>query len=268
MSFKTFFLNYHLMEGGAALKAKPITQSGAKAAIKELIPRVAKVLGIPLELVIVVGSAGKKPSGQLSGDIDLAVQAEADAVQAALPRLAYDGKTHRWMPGVGVGAFAHMVDGQPAQVDLIVTTDLELVKWSMQAHPDDLAAGLKGAHRNELFFALARHVGWQQRSKLEASRYFYDFRRGLSYGVVTYKHGKYNTVSRDSLGSCVTDPVEITKRLFGPTVTPEQVSSFDGALSVINSTKFAFPTLRDQVIRQAIDGIKSKGLTVPQSLKA
>ena len=93
MNFKDF-LDTTLLEGGAALKqTSPITQAEARELLPQLIKQVASALKIKPIHVKQLGSAGKKPKDDdESGDVDLAVKAEAKDVEAALPQLAYDNK--------------------------------------------------------------------------------------------------------------------------------------------------------------------------------
>jgi hypothetical protein len=147
-----------LLEGGAALKnVVGITQEEAKKAIPDLLKKIAHELHIDKSLVKVIGSAGRKPADAVSGDIDIAVQAKVSEVDAVLSRLAKD-KNCRAMPGINVYSFAYPVGKKLVQVDLIPVANIEFAVWSYMAPEADLKQGLKGAHRNELFFAVTRHA--------------------------------------------------------------------------------------------------------------
>jgi hypothetical protein len=264
-----------LAEGGAALKTSPITQAEARKVVPTLAKLIADVLGIDPKAVAQVGSAGKRPrDDDVSGDIDFAVATSFDACERALAQLAFDGETFRVMKGINVVSFAARVGDKTVQIDLMPTDDISFVEWSSQANSADLAAGLKGSHRNELFFAVAKHAGSRVLKQdaagepLELERYFYDLHRGLLRGKQT-REGKrrdrksFTTVNKFPV---TRDPTRITKLLFGPGVSSADVSSFSGALRALMSEKFPWADQRAKIIDTARKGIERKGLKAPPGL--
>ena len=274
MNFKDF-IDTILLEGGAALKTSPISQTAARKALPEIIKQVSSALGISAVKIKQLGSAGKKPKDDdKSGDIDLAVQAEAADVEKALKGLSYDGKTYKVMKGINVFSFAYDLGGQTVQVDLMPVANVRYAEWASQANEVDLKDGLKGSHRNELFFAVAKFIDPQiikkdaDGSPIVLKRYFYDLQKGLMLGTQTRegkkKNGKnFKTVDKKVLTD---DPAKVAQFLFGDSVTPDQVATFRGALAAIESPKFPHKADRKEIIAMAKQGMKNKGLSVPKYL--
>lgn len=274
MNFKDF-IDTMLLEGGAALKTSPISQTDARKALPQIIKQVSSVLGISAVKIKQLGSAGKKPKDEdVSGDIDLAVQAEAAAVEKVLKDLAYDGKTFKIMKGINVYSFAYDLGGKTVQVDLMPVSNVRYAEWASQANELDLKDGLKGSHRNELYFAIAKYIDPQilkrdaDGSPIVLKRYFYDLQKGLMLGTQTRegkkKNGKnFKTVDKKVLTD---DPVKVAQFLFGDHVTPDQVATFKGALAAIESPKFPHKAVRKEIIALAKQGMKNKGLSVPKYL--
>lgn len=274
MNFKDF-LATALLEGGAALKTSPITQAEARKVLPEVIKQVSSALGLTKLNVRQLGSAGKKPNDDdESGDIDLAVKAEAADVEKKLPELAYDGKTYRVMKGINVYSFAYDLGGKKVQVDLMPVSNVQYAEWASQANEADLEEGLKGSHRNELYFAVAKYVDPKiikadaDGSPIVLKRYFYDLQKGLMIGTQSREGKKkasknFKTVDKKVVTD---DPTKVAQFLFGEHVTPDQVATFKGTLAAINSPKFPYKKARNDILKMAKTGMKNKGLKVPDYL--
>lgn len=275
MNFKDF-LDLLLLEGGAALKkTSPITQVEAREVLPLIIKQVSSALSLSKTNVRQLGSAGKKPNDEdESGDIDLAVRAEAADVEKALPDLAYDGSTYRVMKGINVYSFAYDLGEKTVQVDLMPVSNVRYAEWASQANEADLKEGLKGSHRNELYFAVVKHIDPQviksdvDGSPLIVKRYFYDLQKGLMLGTQSRegkkKSGKnFKTVEKKVLTD---DPIKVAKFLFGDHITPDQVDSFKGTLAAIMSPKFPYKAVRKEIILMAKQGMKTKVLSIPKYL--
>ena len=270
----TTLLSYLLLEGGNALKASPISQAELGRVKETLLHAITRALDIPFEKARLIGSAGNKPNPtDLSGDIDVAVEVDPAKAEAAIKELAGD-RPSRPMAGINVYSFGYDVGGKVVQVDLMPVDSIRYAVWSMQAHPIDLKHGLKGAHRNELMFAIARHAGYDVKKKdesgepIEVERYFYDLGRGLFRGTQSRvgKRKLKKSLSTTDRKLLTNDPSKITKLLFGDSVTKSQVSTFQGALDAIMADGFPHKDQRDAILKQAADGIKKKGLMMPETL--
>lgn len=277
MKFKDF-LNQFLTEGGAAIKgSSKITQLEVRQIKDKLLSKIASVLNVVPSKIKIIGSAGNKlRDDDLSGDIDVAVELAASSVERSLKELA-GNDSYRAMKGINVYSFAYPVGNKKVQIDLMPVDDIIFAEWSYQANEKDLARGLKGAHRNELMFAIAKHLSDKVTKRsddgeaIEKERFFYDLSRGLMIGIQSRegKKGKpvkgFSTISKELVTS---DPKKITKIFFGPGVTPNQVSTFEGALKAIMSPSFPHEAQREKILDLAKEGIKKKGLTVPDELKS
>lgn len=255
-----------LLEGGAAIKgSEKITQAEVREVLPSLTKKVATILGLKKSQVKLVGSAGKKEDGELSGDIDLAIEMDRDELSGKLPRLAWDEKSVRPMKAINIFSFAHKVEsnGKIIQVDLIPTKNVDYTAWSMQSNPEDLERGLKGSHRNELMFATAKYAGMKEQDD-SIERYFYDLSRGLYKGVqVKDKKGKHKTTEKEFLTN---DTSSIVKILFGAHASEQSTASFVGVMKHINSDEFPHAAVRDKILAMAIKGMEGKGLKVPKDL--
>jgi len=267
------FIQQPLLEGGKALKgASQISQAEVQEITPALIKKIAATLKLPTSKVKLIGSAGKKPNPtDLSGDLDIAVECESKLVEDNLKELASLGK-FKAMSGINVFSFAHELKTGYVQVDLMPVQNIKFAEWSYQANPIDLKQGLKGAQRNELFFAVAKHMPQEVLKKddegkpLEIKRYFYDLGNGLMTGTKSRmtKKGKvgknFATTDKKVLTN---DPVKVTELMFGKGVTPEQASTFDGTLEAIKNSKFPHKQKLEDILELAKTGIKNKGLTTP-----
>lgn len=261
-----------LLEGGAAIKGvEKITQEEVRSTLPNLIKKISSILGLKKSQIKVVGSAGKKEDGLLSGDIDIAVEIDRDELEGKLARLAWDEKSARAMRGINIFSFAHQLDdpdgnpGKLVQIDLIPTKDVDYTAWSMQSNPADLEKGLKGSHRNELMFAVAKYAGMKEQDD-NIERYFYDLSRGLYKGVQSKnkKGTGYNTVSKEFMTN---DIGSVVKTLYGQRASAESCATFHGCLDHINSEDFPHGAVRDKILAMASKGMTGKGLKVPPELQ-
>lgn len=265
-----------LLEGGKALKGvSKITQAEVRQFTPGLLKDIQSTLGLSPSKVKLIGSAGKKTQdSDLSGDIDVAVECTPDVVDEHLKQLT-GNHASRTMKGIGVYSFAIDIGEKLVQVDLMPVDNIKFAEWSYQANPKDIEQGLKGAQRNELFFAVAKYMPQtivkrdDHDEPLEVKRYFYDLARGLMTGTRTRvkengKVGKnFATKDKKVLSS---DPHKICQLMFGKHVTPEQASTFDGTLKAIKSPKFLHAEKYEDILKQTHVGIKNKNLKVPASL--
>lgn len=255
-----------LLEGGAAIKgAKKISQEDCRAAFPDLHKKITTILGLKKHQVKFIGSAGKKEDGLLSGDIDVAVEADRDHVNSKLKALAWHPDEHRAMKGINIYSFGHRLPNEDiVQVDLVPTKNVDYTEWSMQSNPEDLERGLKGAHRNELMFATAKHAGLKEEDD-ELRRYFYDLSRGLYKGVQkkNKKGTGYETVEKEFVTN---DVNSVVKTLYGPRATKQSTASFAGCMKHIKDDDFPHAASRGKILAMAAKGMEKKGLKVPKDL--
>lgn len=275
MTFKTFLAEATILEGGAAIKGShPLTQAEAREISMHAVRDLREVLGLESNQIAIVGSAGLKAPDQLSGDIDIAVTADVTAVKTAVERLALDGR-FKHMPGLNVFSYAKLHGSKVAQIDVIPTTNIKLAKWAYHNDPADLKLGLKGSHRNELLFAIAKFAEYVSTAKdpngedSARERLVFDLSRGL-YRFTQDRAGKRGLTksfaTRDKK-LITSDPDKICAKLFGEGVGAKQVLTFAEAFKLMTSSSFKHKDKLKLIIARAITGLEQKKLVVPQELR-
>jgi len=292
-SFKTFLQESILVEGGNAVKiAMPIDQDKIKEVLPTLLNKIAFELNIQPEDLAVLGSAGKKPKGETSGDIDIGIRLPAVAqsnqidndgarklIDHAAHRMAkkHEGKhgmdkLYRSMPGLDVYSFAYKIGDTFAQVDLMPVDSLKYASWSYHAAPEDMNKGLKGAHRNELLYAVSKFAGVQEDDdKMNVERHFFDLGKGLLRGKQTKigLSGKptknWRTVGDKNL--VTNNPDKIAGILFGKKYKAKDLMTFDQVHDAIHDDEFPHKEHKDAILDMARDGIKNKKLKMPKKLQ-
>lgn len=275
MTFKTFLTEATILEGGAAIKGShPLTQAEAREISMHAVRDLKEVLGLESNQIAIVGSAGLKAPDQLSGDIDIAVTADVTAVKTAVEQLALDGR-FRHMPGLNVFSYAKLHGSKVAQIDVIPTTNIKLAKWAYHNDPADLKLGLKGSHRNELLFAIAKFAEYVSTAKdpngedSARERLVFDLSRGL-YRFTQDRAGKKGLTksfaTRDKK-LITSDPDKICARLFGEGVGAKQVLTFADAFKLMTASSFKHKDKLKLIIARAITGLEQKKLVVPQELR-
>lgn len=227
MSFKTFFFESLLQEGGRAVKgSQPMSQTEA-VSLGKLITREA-----PFKVAI-VGSAGKKPKDKTSGDVDLAIACSWDECRKWASKLG----TLRDLKGLGIISLGITHAGALRQVDLIPTGNLKFCEWAYWNDTDDLAAGLKGSHRNELLFACAKHA-------LDEGRYILNLAKGLE--------------QRPARELVATTPKAVCKILLGAS---KPVMSLTEAVDAFLADAYPRPEARPAIVATMFKGLTQKELS-------
>lgn len=299
-SFKQFLVEDQsiLIEGGLAIKvAQPISQNTVHEILPELLNKISFALNIQPEDLKVLGSAGKKPADQTSGDIDIGVrlpsvmqsnQLTSDAARSLIDNVArklakkhedkHDiSKLHKSMPGIDVYSFAYATKQGFVQVDLMPVDSLKYADWSYHATEEDMNKGLKGAHRNELLYAVSKFAGIQEDrlhddgTPLEVTRHFFDLGKGLLRGKQTRLgvSGKptksWRTIGDKEL--VTNNPDEISAKLFGKNYKAKDLLSFNQVYDAIMDKNFPHKEHREKILSMATDGIKNKKLKLPKQLQ-
>lgn len=277
MGLKSYIRDELLLEGGTALKVtQGIKQKHVPAVVAQVLPKIAKALRLSPSQVLQIGSAGRRPDPEsLSGDIDIAVETrDLPRVIAAIQELGVNG-LHRAMPGINVYSFAVEQPDGLVQIDLMPVASLKLAAWAFYSADADLKQGLKGSHRNELLFALAKHLDLQHHPRngvndAERTRHMLDLNTGL-YKLHQTRMGKkgqpvkgYTTLEKTHITS---DPDEICRLLFGFNVPSTALLSFDDAWRALHDDRYQRGN-RGNVLASTIEGVKRKGLVMPAPLNA
>lgn len=229
MSFINYLFEDLLQEGGRAIKGSvPLEQDVAVKLFKQL----AHQIRYDTKLV---GSAGKKPKDAQSGDIDVAVACDWEQCK----ELAKELGQVRELKGLGIVSTGVDYGGALRQVDLIPTSNLEFCNWAYWNDQADLAAGLKGSHRNELLFACAKHA-------LDDGRYILNLSKGLEEKT---KAGRKLVAST---------PEEVCKLLLGS----KPPKNLQDAVDAFLHADYPRPKQRAEVVKTFFTGLKQKNLSL------
>lgn len=292
---------HFLIEGGKAIKvSKPIKKADAERLVPQLHKMLSDALGVPVHHV---GSAGLKDE---SGDIDFVVgipdlaKTLQGSREAALVKLGdmvrqmgleahqhdpkdQGGKYFFISPQINLYSFAYPYFSHDdrmrvkfAQVDVMAVEDPNWAIWSHHNHAGDLSRGFKGAHRNELMFAVAKHANQkvtandEEGQPLEIERYFYDPHRGLLRGKQTRMGNKgkptkdWNTIGEKKV--VTTDPDEASRIMFGPRAKSKNLLSFDDVWAAMHHPSFPHKDALWDMKNMAKEGTAKKKLSLPMEL--
>lgn len=261
-----------LLEGGKAIKrSQPVHQAEANYLGDELIKKL-NALGIKAAMV---GSAGKRPDGAMSGDIDIAIElTNIEKVRELALSLAAE-KAYHPMPGLGVYSFGYQHPAGIAQVDLMPTSNLNYAQWAYYNDKSDLALGLKGAHRNEVLFSIAKHAQTEHYEHDDEGMPLMRKRLGLNlndglYSMIQSCKGKtkrlkdFSTLNKSLIAN---DPDQVAQLLCGPLATAKNTLTFDQVLGHVKSSCFPYKQQLPDIIKSTVQGLERKGLYVPTSLQ-
>lgn len=289
-----------MLEGGAAIKSSSrINQLNVQATLNKIYKELLPKLGIEKKDTAIFGSAGKKdPSknGQelgSAGDIDLGISLDAllkhtakEKVYSYLEEQAKKaGYEVRSFPGIGVVSLGFPIENKDklqenklVQLDLMPVSNLRYSEWSYYS-PGYSESPWKGLYRNEILYALARHVKTEtlesgpdstgKEVPIRWSRLFYDLKHGLCKGEqsIVGKKGllkKPETISKKIITK---DPQEIIRHLFGAPFPAESIKTWEGAWKALMSKDFGRKALLGEILLTIKNGIEKKGYPVPKELE-
>lgn len=283
----------NLLEGGHAFNdVVPIEQSEVPQTVKNVEKQILNKIGIEKigTDAIILGSAGKKPQGQTSGDIDIGVY--ADQVAAAnniavadvpefvgnmLKKMGYD-----LAPASGFSqvSFPFPIAGredEAVQIDFMFSTNLEWTGF-IYGSPN-LAKGeskYKAVYRNLLYAAaitaLDRNVlKTIDDQPAEVERFVLRMNAGV-YRVVKSFVGKTGSIVKSGkvlkhLDKLVADtPSDFVKFLFGDQYTPKDVSTFERTYDVIFNKDSKLRDKRSQILDEFLATVDRLNIPVPDML--
>ena len=291
-----------LQEGGNAVPgASRINQDNVQATLDKLFKLIFPRLGINKKDIGLLGSTGKKKPGESSGDVDVAINADALLVSldirdaknlynAIADKLKGKVKQIVTAPGFGTVSFAFPIqnkDGkqknQTVQVDLMIVNNVKLANFQFWS-PTSEESKYKGIYRNIMLSAVANvldfktiKTGYDEQGEevpVTFERNFMDLKRGVVRGIQTrlgktgklFANGRKQTVSTKVLADT---PEDIVQLLFGPAFGPEDVRSFEAILKLLTHPKFISKHKKSDILKFAAGTMnKIKGLVLPPELKA
>lgn len=290
MNFYLFLKNNnYLIEGGNAVSnVVKIEAKNVKPTFEIYYKKVLKPIGLKKSQVALLGSAGKKA---YSGDLDVGIELSAlqkiynlDNDRDILLRLAKDIKNKVKevnLKGLGTGQIytkfpiiGSSQKGKYVQVDLMVGP-LKFMKFTYKAGTDykfdpnaEDVTKYKGLYRNLLMMSISR-VLKKNINDTQYERYLINLSKGLYKAVKSTigKSGKpvknHQTISKKFISNTPQDLINI---LFGPSFKEKDLRTFEEVLKAINSPKFKYPELRNQIKQEFKDTLAKMKLEIPEGI--
>lgn len=291
LKYKDFVTSY-LNEGGNAVEeARPLQQDEVIATYKWVEKNVFPKLGLDGEGTdaFPIGSYGKKPQDQTSGDIDIAVSIDKLAgvngialeevlgwLDQKLQSLGYATKAVKGFTQVSFGApISGSFKNGVAQVDLMLSGNLD---WSrfMYHSPNfiESESKYKGMYRNTLLMSIVSESMREITKKTDTGEteeyrsYVIRLEKGIYQVAKTFmgKKGalvKTATLLHDQDKFITSTPEEVVKFAFGEGVQPSDVMTFENVFSVVNSPKFIHIEKRNEILKRFKDYLLAAKMPMP-----
>lgn len=282
-NLSTYLIESLIAEGGHAVQGTPMTQPQAKAVYESVKEKFLPKLGLTDEGVdyCTLGSFGKKPDEQTSGDIDIAVSADTIAIknnislddveQFIVDVCEKEGVNYKYGIGIHVISLAWPIPGTDnfGQVDIMPTNSIDFSKW-MYYSPDFRTAEskYKGLYRNQLIMGILKYADQKVLRKtdkdevIEYERYALRLNQGLARTRRSFEGKKGGLIKTEhalkEFERQITNvPDEIVKIAFGDGVKASDVMTFEQAYRLFMSPSFPWKDNREKVINHLLKEIKN-----------
>ena len=282
-----------LTEGGNMFPdAVGIKQNEIPATVSKIETVVLK----PLGLIgfgtdcFILGSAGKKPADQLSGDLDIGVSmdqlASANSLKLSdvldwlikeLEKMGYDAKPLRGFSQVSIPfPIVGRVTEEPVQVDFMLSNN---VNWTQFVYSSpDYSKGeskYKSAYRNFLLAAVVSAVDYKVLKKtdkdvpIEVEKYVMRHDRGIYRLTKSYagKGGSIIKAGKTIAGSesfVTQTPEEMIHFFLGDQYTIADAASFEKLYDVVFNKQSKVSGMRDTIRKFFIQSITDAKLPIPE----
>jgi hypothetical protein len=282
-----------LTEGGNMFPdAVGIKQSEVMATVSKIETVVLK----PLGLIgfgtdcFILGSAGKKPADQLSGDLDIGVSidqlASANSLKLSdvldwlikeLEKMGYDAKPLRGFSQVSIPfPIVGRVTEEPVQVDFMLSNNVDWTRFIY--HSPDYSKGeskYKGAYRNFLLSAIVSAFDYKVLKKtdmdvpIEVEKYALRHDKGIYRLTKSFagKGGSIVKAGKTIAGSesfLTQTPEEVVDFFLGEEYTVNDVSSFEKLYDVVFNKPSKVSGMRDTIRKFFIQSITGAKLPIPE----
>lgn len=292
MKYIKLFEQFVNESGNAISDSRPFQQNEIPKTLDWIEKNVFPLIGIDGfgEDAAVIGSAGKKPEGMTSGDIDIAVSADKIAghlncslgvILGELDKL-FKSKSFNITVGYGLNqvSIAAPIMGDfkngVGQVDLMLSRD---IKWStFMYHSPDFTkdeSKYKGAYRNLLLMSAIGKSFFEAiktTDKGEVAEYQAYVVR-LNQGIVQVRksfEGKKGLLKNAKLlkeydKEITNVPEQVVDLLFkGAEV--KDIMTYESLKSLIDGPKFKFPNVRDDIYSKFEENLKASNLPLPDDI--
>lgn len=282
-----------IREGGNAFEGTVgIEQYEVTSTVKSIFTRVLKKLGLVSlgEDAFLMGSAGKKPEGELSGDLDIGVSTDQiaaenglhltetiDWVAETLEEMGYPTAVAK---GFSQVSFPYPIVGRRpkeyVQVDLLFTSN---INWSKFIHKSpDLSIGeskYKNAYRNLLLATCVSAFHYVVLKKtdddipLEVERYTLRLNAGVYKIRKSWVGKKVPILKRPQTikGSeklVLSTPEELVDLIFGEEYSVDDISTFEKIYNLVMSKPSNISQHRERILENFLHALESSKLPVPE----
>ena len=282
-----------LTEGGNMFPdAVGIKQNEIPATVSKIETVVLK----PLGLIgfgtdcFILGSAGKKPADQLSGDLDIGVSidqlASANSLKLSdvldwlikeLEKMGYDAKPLRGFSQVSIPfPIVGRVTEEPVQVDFMLSNNVDWTQFIY--HSPDYSKGeskYKGAYRNFLLSAIVSAFDYKVLKKtdmdvpIEVEKYALRHDKGIYRLTKSFagKGGSIVKAGKTIAGSesfLTQTPEEVVDFFLGEEYTVNDVSSFEKLYDIVFNKPSKVSGMRDTIRKFFIQSITGAKLPIPE----
>lgn len=291
-----------LFEGGAAIKSsRPIKEKEASSTIESIKKILLPLLGggeIEKDYLI-IGSIGKKKDpDDSSGDIDLGVDQSfiarsmgadpnniLEKIQEVLVRslpsaLGFEPEM-KLMKGINVLSIGWPIGGNIengiVQLDIIPLSDMDWAKfifYSPDYRKDE--SKYKSAHRNWLIQAILSSLKEVKTTDENGDIEDFDsyalrlsdgiFKNSKTFRGVTKRLKNPETV-KGKTEFVTRDPQELIDMIFGPGISPEDVSTFEKAWSIVSSPNYIHKDKIDLIKSDLVRYLTNGGYVIPSEIK-
>lgn len=278
-----------LKEGGNAVPGVTrINQDNVEATLNRLYRDIKDKLHLSKFDVVVVGSTGKKKSGESSGDIDVAISIKSLLQnykmmnQVEIFDLLYNvGKTigKAATKNPNLISFSYKIENTDGlqensyvQVDFFLTDSLEYSSWAYYA-PSYSESSLKGIYRNILIGQLLKAISTEvtktsDGEDIEQTKLVFDTAKGLvkNWQTRVGKKGilkNWQTIAKDLITA---SPDEIAKLILGDQYSHKDALTFENIVKIVRSSDYKYKSSRAEIFALTKKALVDLGLPIPESL--
>ena len=284
-----------IFEGGNLFdNTTGIKQSEINATVKDLETKVIKKLGlIGLDTdSFLLGSAGKKPAKELSGDLDIGISADQIAsanglklsevyewLTDKLSRLGYETAK---LPGFSQVSIPFPISGQKdkyVQVDFMLSNNMEWTRFVYTA-PDftKSESKYKLVYRNLLLAACISVYDMKvlkqtsEKIPVEIQKYAIRWNDGVystakSFASKTGGILKTGKLLKNKDVFVTQTPSEVVKMFLGKQYTPEDIKTFESLYDIVFNQESNVSKYRESIKRKFIESVTKSKLPIPELLE-
>lgn len=278
--------------GGKAIKeVRSLNQDEIKRVYKWVCENIFPIIGITEENVCPIGSFGKKPEKELSGDIDIAISSEifinegmkfseiASSINLILKETGYETKFLKGFEQISLKAPIQKFENNNlitegyAQVDLIPVINLEWAKF-MYHSPNlkENESKYKGAVRNALLMSIISE------STKEVSKLFEGKEEEYNSLAIRFPTGVWD-IKRSFMGKkgkivkkgkilesefITNKPQDVIDLAFGEGFKKETANSFETIWEVIHKKDFIHKKRLNEIMSKFKVNLKSMMQQIPE----